>query len=154
PRPDQRAYELFVASTEVARMLAEVGLTPDEQEILERVNAARRAAGAGDLVPRRKLFKAARDHAGNIARYGQALRQLDGKGPEDRLSDQEYAFSNWAENLSVGRQLSRQAVDYWLKSAGHRINVLDRSFTEVGIGLGVGDDGKLYHDLLLAAPAR
>jgi uncharacterized protein YkwD len=51
--------------------------------------------------------------------------------------------SGWSlgENIAWGsseRSTPSQIVDAWMHSAGHRRNILDRSFREIGIGVALG----------------
>jgi uncharacterized protein YkwD len=61
------------------------------------------------------------------------------------------------ENLAWGTgglATARATVDGWMHSAGHRANVLNRCFTEVGIGIASGvpapDDGAVPGDTVVA----
>ncbi|MDX1390541.1 MAG: CAP domain-containing protein, partial [Acidobacteriota bacterium] len=64
-------------------------------------------------------------------------------------------FSAIAENLlqSLGADDPvRNAVWQWMRSRGHRENILDPEFTETGVGIEVDEDGRLYFTQLFLRP--
>src|SRR5713226_4782392 len=63
----------------------------------------------------------------------------DGSTFEHRINAAGY--SDWTaigENIAAGQQSPQQVVDDWMNSPGHRANILDPSFRDVGIGIAVG----------------
>jgi uncharacterized protein YkwD len=42
------------------------------------------------------------------------------------------------ENLARGQKTAKEAVDAWLKSPGHRKNLMDPAYTDTGIGVKSG----------------
>ena len=57
-----------------------------------------------------------------------------------------YAFASFAENLyvgSLGAASARDVVSAWLRSPGHRENILQPGFRDVGAAL-VRADGVFY----------
>ena len=55
----------------------------------------------------------------------------DGKGPFQRLQGSNVAFSAVAENIALGPKTGQEAYDTWLRSPGHRRNILDVSLDTV-----------------------
>ena len=48
------------------------------------------------------------------------------------------------ENLASGQQTAKQAMDHWMASKGHRDNILERGFRDIGVGVSVLEsDGEL-----------
>lgn len=39
------------------------------------------------------------------------------------------------ENIAMGQQTTESVMDSWMKSKGHRENILNRAFTKVGFGI-------------------
>jgi uncharacterized protein YkwD len=70
----------------------------------------------------------------------------DGSTLRDRIANRTTylsGMSNWAigENLYWGsgpRATPAESVDGWMHSSGHRRNVLDRRYRDVGIGIAIG----------------
>jgi uncharacterized protein YkwD len=56
------------------------------------------------------------------------------------------------ENLAAGQTSPEQVVTQWMNSPGHRENMLQERFTEVGVGLREGGDYGLYWVLEFGYP--
>lgn len=50
-----------------------------------------------------------------------------------------YHFTYAGENLAVNFSDSQDVVDAWMNSPGHRKNILDGNFTEIGIAMATGE---------------
>ena len=53
-------------------------------------------------------------------------------------------FSGVAENIAYGQRSPEEVMKSWLKSPGHRSNILNSKFTEIGCGMSISGNGKLY----------
>ncbi len=62
----------------------------------------------------------------------------DGSNTGDRLLMQGYNWSNWGENILVGLDDARDAIDGWLDSPGHCSIIMSPSYKEVGAGVAQG----------------
>jgi uncharacterized protein YkwD len=63
----------------------------------------------------------------------------DGASFSDRIA--QAGYNNWTslgENIAAGQRSPQEVVDAWMNSPGHRANILDGSFRDVGIGVAVG----------------
>jgi len=95
-------------------------------------------------LPRnRRLSRAALSHTRDMVnrRYFAHVSKA-GRDVVDRLRSTGYlrGTRSWSvgENLAWGtgaRSTPRQTVSAWMKSAGHRQNILSRRFREIGIGV-------------------
>jgi uncharacterized protein YkwD len=107
------------------------------------INARRARRGLPRLRLNRRLGKAAKRHTHDMVRrhYFAHVSQR-GRDVVDRLYGAHYLGGrfSWAvgENLAWGsgsRGTPRQIVRAWMNSPGHRRNMLDRRFREIGIGV-------------------
>jgi uncharacterized protein YkwD len=109
-------------------------------------NQVRVAAGLPTLKDNAKLDKAALGHSGDMVSQGYFDHtEPDGNTFVDRILGSGYVKSDeaWAlgENLAWGTgDLSTPAgvMNAWMNSAGHKANILKKSYREVGIGIRVG----------------
>ena len=104
--------------------------------VLTAVNAARAKAGCGPLRLNGKLVAAARAHARAMAEqnfFGHAGK--DGSRFSSRIKGQGYSYRTAAENIAAGQKSAGQVVASWMKSSGHRRNILDCRMKETGIAL-------------------
>ena len=63
---------------------------------------------------------------------------------------------NWQSlGENVGRGPSESAIQRaFMQSPDHRANILDRAFTQIGIGIARGRDGRLYVDEVFRRPGN
>ena len=110
-------------------------------EVLARINAERRRASLPPLLLNPRLELAAQRHAEDmLTRSYFAHRAPDGKTVRERARRAGYEWQAIGENLAEGQQTPAEAVEGWMRSAGHRENILNRTYTETGVGLSVGRD--------------
>ena len=50
------------------------------------------------------------------------------------LDDAGIRYSTAGENIAVGYSTPEQVVNGWMNSEGHRANILNASFTTIGVG--------------------
>lgn len=63
----------------------------------------------------------------------------DGKGPADQARAAGYEYVLIGENLALGNFKNDEAlVDAWMHSPGHRANILNTSYQEIGVAVGRG----------------
>jgi uncharacterized protein YkwD len=48
------------------------------------------------------------------------------------------------ENVAAGPETAHDAVVVWLKSPGHRANIMGRSYRRIGVAGFIGLDGRAY----------
>jgi len=108
-------------------------------EMLARVNAIRRQAGLLPLHYDPLLDRTAQEHAEDmLARSYFGHSSLEGQGPSERARANGYPIGA-GENIVEQRFSVDEALEAWLKSPGHRQNILDPDSRDLGIGLAVGE---------------
>lgn len=108
-------------------------------EMLEQVNAVRRARGLAPVAPDARLDAAAQRHAADmLARAYYDHLSPEGTAPRDRAAAEGFGADLIAENIAEGQFTVAEAMDGWMKSAGHRANILSPRVTALGAGLAVG----------------
>lgn len=121
----------------------------DEFEIFELVNKERRKKGLGNLYWDDDLSRLARNYSKKMARSNFFSHyDSDGESVIDRAAKSR--ISGWkkiGENLFYCEGMddyNSVAVKGWMRSPSHRQNMLDRSWTDSGIGIARSRDGKVY----------
>lgn len=127
-------------------------LTRLEQEILDRTNAERKRAGLPAFEAHPTLMKLARDHSATMARLDQLGHELEGKSFDKRIKESGYRFTGAGENVAKGQATAEQVLDSWMKSAGHKANILNARFTRIGIGFAASKSGSPYYTQVFAPP--
>jgi uncharacterized protein YkwD len=104
--------------------------------VLTLVNAEREKAGCSPLAENAKLTKAAQDHSQDMADHqNMSHTGSDGSSMSDRLARVGYVFRTAGENVAYGYSSPESVMDGWMNSPGHKANILNCAFEEIGIGL-------------------
>ena len=45
------------------------------------------------------------------------------------------SYKSAAENIAMGQRSAQEVVQGWMNSAGHRANIMNGSYTHIGVGL-------------------
>jgi uncharacterized protein YkwD len=123
--------------------------------IVQLTNAERSNAGRPALRSSSRLMDAAQLHADQMARLGRLDHVLSGgqyPRPEDRLAAAGYQWSSYAENIAMGQTSAAAVMDSWMRSSGHRANILSTSNTEIGIGFARDSAGRPYYVQVFGRP--
>ncbi|MFE1875441.1 CAP domain-containing protein [Streptomyces sp. NPDC059496] len=108
----------------------------DIAQVLALVNQERAAAGCQAVSLNAKLTKAAQDHSADMASHSNMSHTgSDGSDPGARITRAGYAWSTYGENVAYGYSTPEKVMEGWMNSQGHRENILNCSFKEIGIGL-------------------
>lgn len=106
-----------------------------EARVIELVNVERLQAGCGRVRPDEKLRDAARAHSADMARHD----RLDHTGSDGSSFVQRAERAGYqgamGENIAMGYRTPRDVMDAWMKSKGHRDNILNCGAKAVGMGL-------------------
>ncbi|WP_030296500.1 sigma-70 family RNA polymerase sigma factor [Streptomyces katrae] len=111
-------------------------------QVIALVNSERAAAGCGPLKDDSQLRAAAQGHSDDMAaRDFFAHTNPDGADPGKRTTASGYRWSTYGENIAKGQQTAASVMDSWMKSPGHRANILNCSFKDIGVGIHTGPGG-------------
>ena len=71
----------------------------------------------------------------------------NGSQPWDRVEAQGVSFYSCGENIAAGQENGIDVHNAWVNSAGHRANILDSGFTQMGTGIAYlnGSDYGVYY---------
>ena len=111
--------------------------------VLELVNAARaqaRKCGRQEFAPAAPLksspllVAAAAAHARDMAEHAELTHTgSDGSQPADRITRAGYTWRASGENVASGQRNADAVVAAWLESPGHCVNIMEPTFTEMGV---------------------
>lgn len=104
--------------------------------LLSGTNQQRASNGEAGLTENAKLDQAAQSKASDMAaRDYWSHNTPDGQSPWTFITAAGYSYSTAGENLAYGFATSADTITGWMNSPGHRANILNASFTEVGFGI-------------------
>jgi uncharacterized protein YkwD len=125
-------------------------------EVIDLTNGQRADRGRVPLRANPRLMRAAQMHAEQMARARRLAHDLpDAAYPhtEDRLSAARYQWEMYGENVAQGQSSAAEAMRGWMRSPGHRHNILHAAFTEVGTGYAVDGAGQPYFVQVFGRPS-
>ncbi|MGC9379911.1 CAP domain-containing protein [Streptomyces sp. MH13] len=118
------------------------GVGGSEARVLALVNEERAAAGCSPVTANSRLTRAADDYSDVMASSGvMSHTGPDGSTMASRVEAAGYQWSTLGENIARGQADAASVMDSWMNSPGHRANILNCSFKELGVGVHFGDGG-------------
>ncbi len=125
-----------------------------EAQIVTLVNQQRAAAGLPGLTASGQLNFAAQQHSANMAAAAGALglsaamQHTLAASPEPTLTSRAdfagYTYSALGENIAYGYSSAADVMQAWMNSPGHRANILNPLYTQIGVGVRATSGGVLY----------
>lgn len=104
--------------------------------ILAEMNRERARRGLNPLRFDSRLNAAAADRAADMFSRGYFDHvSPDGRSPFLSVKKRGYRYAAVGENLAVGYRTPQSVVSSWMRSPGHRENVLGKAYDEVGLAL-------------------
>lgn len=107
------------------------------------VNAARQDAGLSELELDADLCAAAQARAQEIAQSFSHTRP-DGSSCFTILEEFGISYRAAGENIAMGQRTPEEVIDGWMNSSGHRANILNGTFTSIGVGYYVDGAGAAH----------
>ena len=110
-------------------------------EVLNLVNAERAKVGAAPLRLADDLQAATAIRAREIVQRFSHTRP-DGS---DCFTVMKNRGRTWGENIAAGHASAAETVEQWMDSDGHRENILNPAFRELGVGYTYEDYSTYHH---------
>jgi uncharacterized protein YkwD len=123
-------------------------------EVIRLVNIERQKAGCSGLSGESRLEAAAQKHSELQAAQNSMSHQLPGEASMgDRVTAEGYRWRGVAENVAAGYTSPASVMNGWMNSPGHKANILNCAYTEIGVGLAKSSSGTQYWTQNFATPA-
>lgn len=112
-----------------------------EAQVVELVNDERAKVGCSPVKVNAKLTEAAEAHSKDMAEHSNMSHTgSDGSQPGDRIEAAGYTWSTYGENVAYGYSSAKSVMEGWMNSSGHKANILNCDFKEIGVGLSGSDN--------------
>lgn len=112
----------------------ENNLSEFEQQVLDLVNQERSKTGLGSLSRSGELSNVAMVKAQDMYNNNYFDHNSPTHGsPFDMLKEFGVTFNTAGENIAKGQTTPTQVMNDWMNSPGHRANILNNSYTHIGI---------------------
>ena len=130
------ALLMIVASIFMTALAPQRTIAIGTSEIIDLSNAARSQNGLAPFDYNGQLAAAAQAKADHMKANGYFEHTApDGTTGWFFIAQQGYSYITAGENLAATNESSTAVVDGWMNSPGHRANLLNPQFTEVGYGI-------------------
>ena len=109
-------------------------------------NQARARSGLRPLARHLVLQSAAQGHSDFMARHAYSHTGVRGTSPHERMKELGFSGNMTAENIFKypsrhdRKKLAKGLVDGWMKSPGHRANILNSKLKYIGVGVAQSGD--------------
>jgi len=115
-------------------------------EVLRLVNVERERVGLSPVTHNQTLEDQATQYACEMIYYDFFAHEnpVTGTSLDDRAAEFGYDYLMIGENLAAGQSSPAQVMADWMASEGHRANILQGQFTELGVGVRTGGEFQTY----------
>ncbi|NEY72741.1 sporulation protein [Bacillus mesophilus] len=112
-----------------------ISLSQFEQQVVSLTNHERASYGLKPLSIDSELSKVARLKSSDMKQNGYFSHTSPTYGsPFDMMKQFGVQYRTAGENIAMGQRSAEEVVRAWMNSEGHRKNILNPSFTHIGVG--------------------
>lgn len=116
-----------------------------QNQVVQLVDQQRAANGLGTLSVDSALTKTATLKSQDMAKLGYFDHTSPTYGsPFDMMKQFGITYRTAGENIAMGQTTPQQVMNDWMNSPGHRANILNSSFTKIGVGIARNSAGRYY----------
>ncbi len=116
-----------------------------EQEVINLTNQEREKNGLAPFKANIELSSVARTKSQDMIDKNYFDHQSPTYGsPFEMMKSFGISYRTAGENIAKGQRTAQQVVNGWMNSEGHRKNILNPNFTEIGVGYAVSPSGTAH----------
>lgn len=116
-----------------------------QKEVVRLVNVERAKLGLAQLSLNAKLSNVATLKSQDMINKNYFSHTSPTYGsPFEMMKKFNISYKTAGENIAKGQKTPAQVVNAWMNSQGHRENILNKNYTEIGIGVAKDAKGTLY----------
>jgi uncharacterized YkwD family protein/spore coat assembly protein SafA len=116
-----------------------------ENQVITLTNQERAKNGLKPLVANWELSRVARYKATDMRDKNYFSHTSPTYGdPFTMMKNFGIAYSAAAENIAAGQTTPAEVVQAWMNSPGHRANILNSTYTQIGVGYAQGGSQRYY----------
>jgi uncharacterized protein YkwD len=124
-----------------------------EAQVVTLVNAERAGAGCPAVTVDDRLTAAARAHSTEMASRDYFSHTTpEGVEFATRITNAGYRWSGAGENIAKGQRTPQDVMTSWMNSPGHKANILNCGFKNLGVGVAADATGALLWTQDFASP--
>jgi len=124
-----------------------------EKEVIRLVNVERAKYGLKPLAENWELSRVARYKSNDMAdrRYFSHTSPTYGS-PFTMMKNFGIRYTSAGENIAMGQKSAAEVMNGWMNSSGHRQNILNPNYTQIGVGYAVNSKGTPYWTQMFIRP--
>jgi Uncharacterized protein with SCP/PR1 domains len=137
------------------RRAAGLGADTASEAVVVRTNIERKKLGLPELARSNRLMRAAQLQANQMAaalRMAHELPEARYSTMDDRLTAVGYHYRAAGENVAEGQPDAAFVVAGWMKSPGHRANIVSANYAEMGAAVAMGKNGRRFWVQVFGTP--
>ncbi len=116
-----------------------------ENEVVRLVNIQRSKVGLPALKVNLQLSKVARLKAEDMKNRNYFSHTSPTYGsPFNMMKRFGVSYSAAGENIAQGQRTAAAVMISWMNSPGHRQNILNKNYNQIGVGVAKGSNGSIY----------
>ncbi|RKD21375.1 spore coat assembly protein SafA/uncharacterized protein, YkwD family [Caminicella sporogenes DSM 14501] len=124
-----------------------------EQEVIKLTNLERQKYGLSPLKHNWELSRVARYKSEDMKNKGYFSHISPTYGsPFEMMKAFNINYRAAGENIAKGQRSAQEVVNAWMHSSGHRANILNKNFTEIGVGYAIDSKGVRYWTQMFIKP--
>lgn len=124
-----------------------------ENQVIQLTNAERTKRGLAPLKADWQLSRVARYKATDMRDKNYFSHTSPTYGsPFTMIKDFGISYTAAAENIAAGQTTPQAVVTAWMNSPGHRANILNSSYTKIGVGYAKGGSYGAYWSQMFIHP--
>ncbi len=128
-------YDLIYPGQRINIPSLDSSVSAYEQEVVRLVNEIRKENGLSALTHDWELSRVARYKSQDMRDLAYFSHTSPTYGsPFDMMKSFGISYRTAGENIAKGYKTPAAVVDGWMNSSGHRANILNSSFTHIGVG--------------------
>ncbi|MBT8227230.1 MAG: CAP domain-containing protein [Dactylosporangium sp.] len=133
------------AASQTKTTTVQTANTSMEDQVVALVNTERATAGCSAVTVDSRLTTAARGHSSDMATRGYFSHDTpEGVTFSARITKAGYTWSTAGENIAMGQSTAAAVMKAWMNSSGHKANILNCSFRNIGVGLAYNSSKRPY----------
>jgi uncharacterized YkwD family protein len=146
---------IFALSGSTAYASVELDIAPPEntsyeEQVVQLVNVEREKNGLSALYLDRTMSDIARTKSQDMSANKYFAHESPTYGNAGNMLRQfGINWSSWGENIAYGQDTPEEVVSAWMKSPGHRANILSNNFSFIGVGYTISNGTPYWTQLFV-----
>ncbi|MFT8315497.1 MAG: CAP domain-containing protein [Clostridium sp.] len=130
-------------------------ISAEANEVIRLVNVERSKNGLAPLKANAELSKVAATKAQDMIDKNYFSHTSPTYGsPFDMMKKFGINYTAAGENIAYGQKTPADVMNSWMNSPGHRANILNSNFTEIGVGVAKDKNGTPYWVQMFINPGK